>query len=416
MTRPRKVYVINFTCYKAEPAQICSTEIFMELSSRTRRFTKESLDFQRKILERSGFGEKTYAPKALMQIPFKQCMDEARKETETVMFGAINELFAKTGIKPRDIGILVVNSSLFNPTPSLSATIVNHYKFKGNILSYNLGGMGCSAGLISIDLVKELFQVHPNCYALVVSTENLTQNWYFGNNRSMLLTNCLFRVGGAAILLSNRSSDHYRAKYQLFCSLRTQNASDDKSFNCVLQKEDESQKVGIELNKDLKVVAGEALKTNITTLGPLVLPMFEQLRFLINFVARKFLKMKMIRPYVPNFKLAFEHFCIHTGGKSVLDEIEKSLKLDQWHMEPSRMTLYRYGNTSSSSLWYELAYCEAKGRINKGDRVWQIGFGSGFKCNSVVWYALNSINSAGENNPWNDELKEFPIQSAEIIN
>lgn len=131
----------------------------MELSSRTRRFTKESLDFQRKILERSGFGEKTYAPKALMQIPFKQCMDEARKETETVMFGAINELFAKTGIKPRDIGILVVNSSLFNPTPSLSATIVNHYKFKGNILSYNLGGMGCSAGLISIDLVKELFQV-----------------------------------------------------------------------------------------------------------------------------------------------------------------------------------------------------------------------------------------------------------------
>jgi 3-ketoacyl-CoA synthase len=28
-------------------------------------------------------------------------------------------------------------------------------------LSYNLGGMGCSAGLISIDLAKDLLQV---CY------------------------------------------------------------------------------------------------------------------------------------------------------------------------------------------------------------------------------------------------------------
>ncbi|KAH9309737.1 hypothetical protein KI387_037648, partial [Taxus chinensis] len=46
----------------------------------------------------------------------------------------------------------------FNPTPSLSAMIINHYKLRGNITSYNLGGMGCSAGLISIDLAKDLLQ------------------------------------------------------------------------------------------------------------------------------------------------------------------------------------------------------------------------------------------------------------------
>ena len=27
-------------------------------------------------------------------------------------------------------------------------------------------------------------------YALVVSTENITQNWYRGNDRSMLIPNC----------------------------------------------------------------------------------------------------------------------------------------------------------------------------------------------------------------------------------
>ena len=60
------------------------------------------------------------------------------------------------------IDILVVNCSLFNPTPSLSAMIINHFKMKSNIVSYNLGGMGCSAGVISISLAKELLQVLPH--------------------------------------------------------------------------------------------------------------------------------------------------------------------------------------------------------------------------------------------------------------
>jgi len=297
---------------------------------------------------------------------------------------------------------------LFNPTPSLSAMVVNHYKLRGNIISYNLGGMGCSAGLISIDLAKDLLQVHPNTYALVISMENITLNWYFGNERSMLVSNCLFRMGGAAILLSNKRSDRRRSKYQLVHTVRTHKGSDEKCFSCVYQMEDPNGKVGVSLSKDLMAVAGDALKTNITTLGPLVLPMSEQLLFFTTLVAKKLFKMK-IKPYIPDFKLAFEHFCIHAGGRAVLDEIEKNLQLSDWNMEPSRMTLYRFGNTSSSSLWYELAYTEAKGRMKRGDRTWQIAFGSGFKCNSAVWKALRAINPEKEKNPWMDEIDQFPV-------
>ncbi|PNX75996.1 3-ketoacyl-CoA synthase 11-like protein, partial [Trifolium pratense] len=193
-------------------------------------------------------------------------MDEARKEAEEVMFGAIDEALEKTGVKAKDIGILVVNCSLFNPTPSLSAMIVNHYKLRGNVLSYNLGGMGCSAGVISIDLAKQLLQVHPNSYALVVSMENITLNWYMGNNKSMLVSNCLFRMGGAAILLSNKSADRRRAKYQLVHTVRTHKGADDKSYHCAFQEEDNTKIIGVSLSKDLMAVAGEALKTNITTL------------------------------------------------------------------------------------------------------------------------------------------------------
>ncbi|XWS13750.1 hypothetical protein CRYUN_Cryun36dG0064800 [Craigia yunnanensis] len=408
MSRPRKVYLVNFACYKPDVDCTCTREIFMERSALTGSFTEENLAFQKKILERSGLGQKTYMAEALLRIPPNPCMAEARKEAEKVMFGAIDELLAKTGVKAKDIGILVVNCSVFNPTPSLSAMVVNRYKLRGNILSYNLAGMGCSAGLISIDLAEQLLQVQPNSYALVISMETTTINWYFGNDRSMLVSNCLFRMGGAAILLSNRSSDRRRSKYQLIHTIRTHKGADDKCYNCVFQREDDTKRVGVSLSKELMAVAGEALKTNITTLGPLVLPMSEQLLFFVTLVARKVFKMK-IKPYIPDFKLAFEHFCIHAGGRAVIDELEKNLDLTDWHMEPSRMTLYRFGNTSSSSLWYELAYSEAKGRIRKGDRTWQIAFGSGFKCNSAVWKALKTINPAKEKNPWIDEIDDFPV-------
>ncbi|CAH1417743.1 unnamed protein product [Lactuca virosa] len=92
----------------------------------------------------------------------------------------------------------------------------------------------------------------------------------------------------------------------------------------------------------------------------------------------------------------------------MLDELQKNLGFDENAMESSRMTLYRFGNTSSSSIWYELAYAEAKGRVKKGDRVWQIAFGSGFKCSSVVWLALRTVDY-DEMNLWTDEIDEFPV-------
>ncbi|KAI4376322.1 hypothetical protein MLD38_014099 [Melastoma candidum] len=413
LTRPRAVYLVDFACYKPEPERKCTRQIFMERSRSTGSFTEENLEFQRKILERSGLGDSTYLPEAVLRVPPNPCMAEARREAEMVMFGALDQLFEKTSLRPKDVGMLIVNCSLFNPTPSLSAMIINRYKLRGNVISYNLGGMGCSAGLISIDLAKDLLQGRPSSYALVVSMENITLNWYFGNERSMLVSNCLFRMGGAAILLSNKTSDRWRSKYRLVHTVRTHKGADDKCFSCVTQKEDPTGRIGVSLSKDLMAVAGDALKTNITTLGPLVLPMSEQLLFFATLVGKKLFKMKL-KPYIPDFKLAFEHFCIHAGGRAVLDELEKNLQLSEWHMEPSRMTLHRFGNTSSSSLWYELAYSEAKGRIKKGDRTWQIAFGSGFKCNSAVWRALRTIDPAKEKNPWIDEIHDFPVDVSKV--
>ncbi|KAJ4787262.1 3-ketoacyl-CoA synthase [Rhynchospora pubera] len=419
LKQPRPVYLVEFACYKPEDESKISKSEFLDMTECTGAFNTESLDFQTKITVRSGLGDQTYLPPGIQARPPQLSMKEARLEAEAVMFGCLDALFASTGINPsRDVGILIVNCSLFNPTPSLSAMIVNHYKMRGDIKSFNLGGMGCSAGLISIDLAKDLLQANPNTYAVVLSTENITLNWYFGNDRSMLLSNCIFRMGGAAILLSNKRSDASRAKYRLVHTVRTHKGANDNCYNCVYQREDSNGNIGVSLARELMAVAGDALKTNITTLGPLVLPLSEQFKFLKSLMQRKVLKMKEVRPYIPNFKKAFEHFCVHAGGRAVLEEVQKNLGLLDTDMEPSKSALHRFGNTSSSSLWYELAYAEAKGRVGRGNRIWQIGFGSGFKCNSAVWRALQDIpplsarkvDGRPQCNPWVDSIDNYPVK------
>jgi 3-ketoacyl-CoA synthase len=38
-----------------------------------------------------------------------------------------------------------------------------------------------------------------------------------------------------------------------------------------------------------------------------------------------------------------------------------------------------------------LAYIESHEGVHSGERIWQMGFGSGFKCNSAVWRSLRRV-------------------------
>ncbi|XP_072972049.1 3-ketoacyl-CoA synthase 6-like isoform X1 [Typha angustifolia] len=412
ISRPRPVYLVDYACYKPPASCRVPYATFME-HCRLFNSDEKTVQFQTRILERSGLGEETYLPPANHYIPPTPTMEAARAEARLVIFSAIDDLLKRTGIKPKDIDILVVNCSLFSPTPSLSAMIINNYKLRSNIRSFNLSGMGCSAGLISIDLARDMLQVHANSNALVISTEIITPNFYRGSRRDMLLPNCLFRMGAAAILLSNRRREASRAKYKLVHVVRTHKGADDRAYRCVFEEEDSEGHSGISLSKDLMAIAGEALKSNITTIGPLVLPMSEQLLFFVTLVGRKLINPKW-KPYIPDFKQAFEHFCIHAGGRAVIDELQKNLQLSAEHVEASRMALHRFGNTSSSSLWYELNYIESKGRMRRGDRVWQIGFGSGFKCNSAVWKCIRTVKTPVDG-PWADCIHRYPVEIPEIV-
>ncbi|XP_010471130.1 PREDICTED: 3-ketoacyl-CoA synthase 7-like [Camelina sativa] len=400
------IYLIDFSCYQPPDFLRAPVSNFIEHLTISGVFDQESLDLQQKVLERSGISDDASVPASVHEIPPNASLPAAREETHEILFTIVEELFSKHEIDPKSIDILVSNCSLFCPSPSITSMIINRFGMRSDIKSFSLSGMGCSAGILSVNLVKDLMMIHGDSLALVLSLEAVSPNGYRGKSKSMLIANTIFRMGGAAILLSNRKQDINKAKYKLQHLIRTHFGSENESYESVMQQVDEEGKVGVALSKQLVRVASKALKINVVELGPRVLPYSEQLKYIISFIQRKWGMHKEI--YTPNFKKAFEHFCIHAGGRAIIEGVEKHLKLDKKDVEASRSTLYRYGNTSSSSLWYELQYLEAKGRMKKGDKVWQIGFGSGFKANSAVWKCISEIDSR-DRNAWSDRIHLYPV-------
>ncbi|KAL7529902.1 hypothetical protein ACHAXR_008277 [Thalassiosira sp. AJA248-18] len=413
VTNDKPIYMLAFTTFKAPDSWKASHADIIEMMKNQKCFTEESIKFMARLLERSGTGQSTAWPPGIIQSlqgkKSDRSIEASRKEAETVIFDIVESALKKAKLRPHEIDILVINCSLFSPTPSLCAMVISKFGMRQDIQSFNLSGMGCGASLISVGLAKDLLQRRRfrGGKALVISTEIITPNLYHGNERGFLLQNTLFRCGGAAIVLSNSWSDGRRAWYKLLHTVRVQSNSDE-AYHCVYEAQDADNQRGVKLSKEIVKVAGKCMEKNMTTIGPYVLPLSEQIPVVTSMALRfafkilgKLLKANGLeklaaklphkKHYVPDFKRGIDHFCIHAGGRAVIDGIEKNMKLELFHTEPSRMALLNYGNTSSSSIWYEMEYIQEHQKTNplkKGHRIMQVAFGSGFKCTSGVWLKL----------------------------
>ncbi|XP_048553519.1 3-ketoacyl-CoA synthase 4-like [Triticum urartu] len=404
--RPRNVYLVDYSCFRPSSNFRYPKATSVEHARLSPLIDDSTANFIASIHERSGMGDQTYFPPVVMHMEPYCGLDEARTEAELVVFSVIDDLLAKTCINLDAVGVLITNCSLFCPVPSIADMIVNRYKLRGDLRVMNLSGMACSASVTAVGLASNILRFMPwGSYALVVSTEIVGPCYYVGNKRSMQLTNLLFRMGGVAKLLSTSRS---KARFRLGHFTRTITAASNTAYRCVYQEEDEKGNLGIALSKDLMVVAGDALTANITSTAPLVLPASELFKYGFLCMAKKVLHWRKIRPYIPNFCVAFDHFCIHVGGPAVITSVQHGLGLSDKHVEPSRMTLHRFGNQSTSSVWYELAYIEAKGRMKKGNRVWMIGFGAGYECNTIGWMCIQP-SSGAVHGPWASCIRHYPV-------
>ncbi|KAL9402565.1 hypothetical protein Peur_006414 [Populus x canadensis] len=387
------------------------TDTCARIVLRNKNLGLQEYKFLLKTIVSSGIGEETYGPRNVISgQEDSPTLKDSISEMDGLIFDTLDKLFAKTGISPSEIDILVVNVSLFSPAPSLTARVVNRYKMRSNVKTFNLSGMGCSTSIVAIDLVQHLFKSYKNAFAIVVSTESLGSNWYQGKEKSMML---LFRSGGCSMLFTNNSALKHQAIFRLKHVVRTHLGSNDEAYGCCIQVADDLGYKGFLLTKSLKISAAKALAANLRVLLPKILPLSEQLRCV--YVSRQQNKTKRNSLQEMgaglNLKTGVDHFCVHPGGRAVIDEVGKSLSLSNYDLEPARMALHRFGNTSAGGLWYVLAYMEAKQRLKKGNKILMISLGAGFKCNNCVFEGRDGGKDEVENRKTKG-VQRLPIRLA----
>lgn len=412
LKRSTNCYLVDYVCFKPSSDREITTQKCGEVIERNKNLGLAEYKFLLKVTVNSGIGERTYGPRNIIEGREESpTLDDAIQEMDEFFDVSVRDLFVKTKISPQDIDVLVVNISTFCPAPSLASRIVHRYNMREDVKIYNLSAMGCSATLIAIDVVQNIFKSGKKTLAVVVTSESISPNWYSGNDKSMMLGNCLFRCGGSVMLLTNDPAMRARAKMRLKCMVRTHTGANDDAFNSAVQKEDDMGRVGVHLSKNLPKAAVRAFTENLKRLVPKVLPYHEITLLLYHIVKQKLVDRKVSLNTVVgkiNFKSGVDHFCLHTGGTAVIDAVKRALRLSEYDVEPARMTLHRWGNTSASSIWYVLGYMEAKKRLKRKDRLLMISFGSGFKCNSCLWEVNRDL---GDGDAWEDCIEDYPPQT-----
>jgi 3-ketoacyl-CoA synthase len=308
-------------------------------------FSPESVDFLERVCAASGLGDATALTPSIKKMLFKDntyhsTYDDCRDETYQVMFDTVGEVLRKTKIDPKEIDICITSCSCFAPMPSLTSVLVHKFSMRPDVQTFALAGMGCGASVPCVDMARQLLATLPaGAKALIVNHENITNNWYVGEDRSMLLCNALFRAGGAAIILSN--SRAAGAKYRLVDVERTHMCgADSAAVDAISVECDNRGRRGVTLSKNLTRVAGAALRANLAGMASRQLPLTELAR-----VARAG------KGAVPDLTKAFDKFLLHAGGPAVLYSAIETLGLQETHMSASLDSLKHFGNTSSASTW-----------------------------------------------------------------
>ncbi|PNH05133.1 3-ketoacyl-CoA synthase 6 [Tetrabaena socialis] len=358
--------------------------------------TQDIVDFMERVWRKSGLSDHaTYLPKSIHP---KFCgnhprtdMDAAAEECRMAVCGAVEGLLKKTGLAARDIDILVTTCSIYCPTPSVASMVVNAFGLRKDCQAYHLGGMGCANGVVAVNLVADMLKAHPNSNALFVTNETTTPAFYKGRDKHRLVTNVLFRMGAAAVLLTNKPSLRAKAKYRLLHRFRVHLGASDDAYKCIWYGPDSEGLNGIYLGMDVVKEASKGLTLAMMKIGRHILNWDQIAAWLWNRVEIKVLRKKGVQPYTPSFAECVQHFLIHAGGAKVLDGIGRNLGIGESHLWPSRAVLRYFGNVSSSTTWYTLAAVESLRGVRKGDKVLQIGVGSGIKCGVNVWKALRDV-------------------------
>jgi predicted naringenin-chalcone synthase len=241
---------------------------------------------------------------------------------------------------PKKITHLITVSCTGMSAPGLDLQVMELMDLNKTIFRTSVNFMGCYAAIHALKMADAFCKNDSEANVLIVCTELCTLHFQRENSLDNIASSLLFGDGSAAVLVSGNE--------------KSKGLQLDGFYSEVVPK-------------GKRDMAWELSSTGfLMTLSGYVPDLIEE--DFNGVVERSLQKTKQTKEDIT-------HWCIHPGGKRILEAIEKSVDIKREALQPSYHVLQEYGNMSSPTILFVLK--ELMHQKEEGKKIFGAAFGPG---------------------------------------
>ena len=233
--------------------------------------------------------------------------------------------------------------------PGLSSLLAKRFGMRTNIQRADLLGMGCAGAMPGLQRASDFIKAYPEKKALLLTVEICSACYYLDDSLETAVGNAICADGAAAVVVG-MSSQRSVPKIMRFESLL------EPSFIDVVGFEQREGKLRIILSKDIRDIAGKLAKKLITNL----------------------LENNHLRPD------QIVRWILHSGGRKVIDGIQKEMCLSDDQVLHSKTVLRNFGNMSSPTVLFVLQETLLNGHPREGELGVMLAMGPGLAIEGAI--------------------------------
>lgn len=256
----------------------------------------------------------------------------------------------KNRISPKEITHLITVTCTGLSAPGLDLQLVELLDLPRNIFRTSVNFMGCYAAVHALKLADTICKSEPDARVMIVCTELCTLHFQQEVSSDNITSSLLFGDGSAAVLVSGESDETEGLRIQGFYAEIIPRGRQDMSW--------ELSSTGFEM-----------------TLRSYVPNLIEE--DFKNLVDNALKKLRLSGESITDW-------CIHPGGRKILEAIEKSLKLPKEKLDACYEVLHDFGNMSSPTILFVLDRILNKFKNGAQHTVFGAAFGPGLTMETFI--------------------------------
>jgi predicted naringenin-chalcone synthase len=251
---------------------------------------------------------------------------------------------------PEEITHLITVSCTGMSAPGLDLQLVELLGLPATVFRTSVNFMGCYAAVHALKLAEALCRAEKGAQVLIVCTELCTLHFQRDPTMNNMLSSLLFSDGSAAALVTG--DDHPEAGLHI-----------DSFYSEIVAKG----------KRDMTwELSSSGFQMGLSTYVPELLE--EDFAGLVD---RALAKQNISREDIT-------HWCVHPGGKKILESIYKSLHFTNGRLDTSYKILKEYGNMSSATILFVLQELMSSIDYRRRGTIFGAAFGPGLTMESFI--------------------------------